>query len=230
MSVRNRNRKISRKSRSFRRRPTRQNPLAYETLESRIVLTADFGLSVGGVLTLDDFTASNHDVTIAQGGGGASEMTFTLANGNWNGTDGLVVTGAGTPELTVNGSLVNQVIINDSMDQDFDVTFAAVDMTSLGNGLELTGVDEVVQTGAVSLTSLSFTLVSSVTLNNAANDFDSIGGSSTGEISIVDADEVTIAGITTSSDDVKLTSGGNLDLDDAAPLGAGTRPSVSMGI
>ena len=187
MSARNRNRKINRKSRSVRRRPFRQNPLAYETLESRIVLTADFGLSVGGVLTLDDFTASNHDVTIAQGGGGASEMTFTLANGNWNGTDGLGVTGTGGSVLTVDGSMVNQVIINDSMDQDFDVTFAAVDMTSLGNGLDLTGVDEVMQTGAVSLTSLSFSRVGSVTLTQVDNDFDSIGGSSTGEIFIEDS-------------------------------------------
>ncbi len=221
MSARIRSRKMKQRSRISKRRLSRKNSFPYETLEARVVLSASFGFS-GGVLTLDAFTASSHDVTISQGGGSASEMLFTLASGNWMGANGAEAMGSGTDTLTVDGSLVNQIIIDDSLAQDFDVSFAAVDMTSLGNGLILTGVNDVTQTGAVSLGSLSFTDVSSVTLDNAGNDFDSIGGSSMGAISIVDADDVTVTGITTTNDDVKLTmTTGNLVIGDDINLGTG---------
>ena len=221
MPARIRSRKMKQRSRISKRRLSRKNSIPYERLEARVVLSASFGFSAG-VLTLDTFTAGSHDVTISQGGGSASEMLFTLASGNWSGTNGAEAMGNGTDTLTVDGSLVNQIIIVDSLAQDFDVSFAAVDMTSLGNGLILTGVNDVTQTGAVSLGSLSFTDVSSVTLDNSGNDFDSIGGSSMGAISIVDADDVTVTGITTTNDDVKLTmTTGNLVIGDDIDLGTG---------
>ena len=108
MSARFRKRKMKKRSRLSKRRMASNNSLPYEILEARVVLTADFGFA-DGILTLDDFAAASHDVTIAQGVD-ATEMTFTLAAGTWSGVNSAEATGDGTDTLTVEGLLVDQVV------------------------------------------------------------------------------------------------------------------------
>ena len=117
------------------------------------MLNADFSF-LGGVLTLDNFDNANHDITIDQSAG--SKITLELANGDWDGTNGAEATGQGSSTLTVQTSLVDQIIINDTLAKDFDVAFNTVDMTSLGKGLNLLGVNDVSQSGAVDLGILNF--------------------------------------------------------------------------
>ncbi|MBT5019489.1 MAG: hypothetical protein HON04_12185, partial [Planctomicrobium sp.] len=228
--------------------------LRLKRLEDRRLLNADFGLA-GGILTLDNFepgigvdstslTISEGSVNIDGMGGNEDVYLFTLDAGTWNEIGGLAAaqfdnTGQvlavdralfdGTVDLTIddaNATMADAqdlaVVVGDALPAANLVDFAPM------TDITITNVGTITQAGADGLaaTSLSVTNAESVTLNDVTNDFDTFTATTRIGVSLTDADDLNVTGITTNIDDatdgvgddasaVSITTGGNLTVSGA---------------
>ncbi|MDG2013459.1 MAG: hypothetical protein P8J33_08140, partial [Pirellulaceae bacterium] len=181
---------------------------------------AGLGLMVDGTTTLQN--GGNEFATIAADNSG--ETLYTDASGLAVGSvtvDGMTVTGINTTtsnsdvKLTTSGDLE----INDAITVGTGDLFL---MTTGGN---------VTQAAAISGAGLGLMVDGTTTLQNGGNEFATIAADNSGETLYTDAsglavgsvtvDGMTVTGISTSDDDVKLTTSGNLEINDAITLGAG---------
>ncbi len=191
----------------------------YTQLEKRQVLNADF-LFDGFSLQLNNFVDSNaldpDNVTITRAG---NDYIFTLGDGVWSGMDtsggmGASIAGLGTNTLTVTdagGDLVSIVMTDDTADT-FDVEFGSFSFNgnfdiNAGNGT----FGNLTQTAGIQMTDLSFN-VDTATLNNAANDFDTLAGTSNNDTSISDVDDITNLNLTSTNGNLTVNAGGGVSI------------------
>ena len=147
------------------------------------------------------------------------------------------VAGSGNITLTNSGNSFGNLALNGST---VAVNNAAAGMTTLNSAvattsLTLMAAGGVAQTGAISTPALGINAGGSVTLNNAANQVNTLAVVSNGNpISFVNAGDLSIAnidaidgiaaidGINAGSSTVALTAGGSGSLSQTAPIAAGT--------
>jgi len=142
----------------------------------------------------------------------AGVASFT-AEASAAGSLGIVLTNTGNSfgTLVLSGNTVN-------------VTNSATGLTTIGSalattGLTLTTAGGLAQLGAINTPALSINSIGSVTLNNAGNDVSSIAVVSSGNpISYVDANDVSVAGISAGGATVSLTAGGTGNLTQSSAL------------
>ena len=103
-----------------------------EQLESRILLSANFGFDVAsGELTLSDFDSSStfiaNEVQFAETAPGVFQIS--LSEGVWEGTNSGVVSGAGTSVLTLDntGDSISSIRSRSTTSDSFDVEFGDFD-------------------------------------------------------------------------------------------------------
>ncbi len=185
--------------------------------QTAAITAAELGLMVTGTTTLQN-VANNVNIFAADNGG---VTLYTDVDGLTVGTvtvDGMTVTGITTSDddvkLTVGGNLaINQAI-------------------ALGTGKLFLGVTgNVTQTAAITAAELGLMVTGTTTLQNAANNVNIFAADNGGvtlytdvdglTVGTVTVDGMTVTGITTSDDDVKLTVGGNLAINQAIALGTG---------
>jgi hypothetical protein len=197
-------------------RQRRSVRLSVRTLESRIVLNGDAGVT-GGQLVLDQFggAGANPGVQITEtthdfGAGPVAAYEFDLVQlGNWSdsGTkdlDGTAATkeyDAKNNQLFISKAWLDDVstglVINDTKDVDPGIEFG----TGLAPGVNfsnvdlvtLKGVDNITQNGGLQTDDLTFTTVGNITLTNAANDFQgTVTIATAGDASFVDSTAITL--------------------------------------
>ncbi|MEZ6134697.1 MAG: hypothetical protein R3C53_07290 [Pirellulaceae bacterium] len=188
------------------------------------IVANGLGLMVGGTTTLNDPT-NNIGILAADNDG---QILFTDANSLATGT--VTVTDLAVP-MSVNGITTS--------DDDVKLTVLAGDLTiaaaiSLGTGdlfLDVTG--DVTQGATISAAGLGLMVDGATTLNNVGNNVATLAADNGGLTQYTDADTLvvgavtvdgmTVTGITTTDDDVKLTVlVGDLDINNTVALGAGS--------
>ena len=110
---------------------------------------------------------------------------------------------------------------------------AAIDLA--GGNLTLTSGGVVTQTAAITAAGLELLGAGPFTLTHAGNDVDTLAASTTGEIELVDADDLVVgtvgstSGITTTGVDVSLTTGTTLGIEAAIDLAGGELTLITGG-
>ncbi|MFH0985731.1 MAG: hypothetical protein V1882_09410, partial [Candidatus Omnitrophota bacterium] len=177
---------------------------------------------------------------------GASTVSGTLgvtANGAITDSGNLAVTGTATlaagaaNDITLdnnnNFSTVaitsgNNVVLKDTDALDLGAS------TVTGN-LDVTTGTSLSDSGNVTAAGLKFNAGTTVTLDSANNDFDTVAGTSNGAIVLKDQDSLSVGtvngtnGINSTNNDITLTSGGDLTLDKAVNAGAGDARLTATG-
>ena len=182
---------------------------AFGQLEERVVLDADF--SFDGVNVLMDNYASSGAEALAVSET-ATHYEFTLNEGVWTGSDGSGVAGNGLSTLSVEKSSGVQTITSDG--SGINVEFAAVDFGSAGT---VTDIDftagDITQTGAIDASTVNAGFSgTTITLNNAANDFDVVNLASVAAAEIVEQDGMTVNDAVASDRVILETVAGDLTL------------------
>ena len=181
-------------------------------------ITADgLGLMVTGLTTLDN--AANDVDTFAADNDG--QTLFTDLDDVTVGTvtvDSMTITGITTSDDNVKLTIGDDLAIDE--------------VVSLGDGdLFLAVTGDVSQTESIVADGLGMMVAGTTTLTQLTNDVNILAANNDGETLFVDSDDLTVGsvvvngmtatGITTSNDNVKLTSSGNLAIDDLVNLGDG---------
>ncbi len=181
------------------------------------ITAAGLGLMVSGTTTLTE--AGNNVATLAASNGGTINYTdaTALTVGSVS-VFAMTVTG-----LTTTGNVkLTTVAGNLTIDEDISLGVSNLFLAVTGN---------VSQNAGDTITAAGFGLmVSGSTTLTEANDVDTLAANNGGTINFNDSDDLsvgsvtafmTVTGITTSGDDVKLATGGSLTIDDDIALGAG---------
>ena len=199
-------------------------------------ITADgLGLMVTGFTTLD---AANEVAVVAASTGGTILFNDADANGNDLSVGTVTVLDGLVDEMTLSGITTTNddtklVTAGDlSIDQAIDVGTAdtfldvggSVTQTAIGtitaSGLGLMVTGSTTLDAANEVTTLAAATDGTVFLNDADT---AANGLTIGEVTVLDglADEMTVTGISTSDDDVKLTTVGAISIEEAVAIGAG---------
>ena len=191
--------------------------LGHQKLEPRRMLNADFFLSGGGDLSLDNFvdtTPANNDLTISQSG---SIYTLNLSDGVFAGSNSAGLTGAGTNTLSLDSSvetLTNLFLDSDTSDQ-FNIEFGDFDLAgdvTISNSAMGASFGAVTQQAGTQFT-LSGTLnvggADFLTLQNLDNDFNVVTIDNSMGAAVHDSNDINLGNITTISSGVLEISTGN---------------------
>ena len=192
-------------------------------------ITADgLGLMVDGTTTLNN--VANNVITLAADNGGQTLYTDadTLIVGAVT-VDGMTVTG-----ITTSNDDVKLTVLTGNLDINQAISLGAGPLTAATYAnlfLDVTGNVAQAAAGNITADGLGLMVDGTTTLNNVANNVITLAADNGGQTLYTDADTLivgavtvdgmTVTGITTSNDDVKLTSGGNLVIDDDIALGTG---------
>ena len=181
------------------------------------ITAAGLALMVGGTTTLQN--AGNDVTTFAANNDG--ETLYTDANGLTVGT--IIVGGMPITGITTSGDNVKLTTGGDLM-----ITQAV----AVGAGsLFLAVIGDVTQTAAISGTDLALMVSGTTTLTSVGNAFTTLAANNGGTTRYTDADALnvgavtvdgmTVTGITTSDDDVRLTTGSDLNINETVAVGGG---------
>jgi filamentous hemagglutinin family protein len=129
----------------------------------------------------------------------------------------LDVTGAATLDEVSNDfdSIAGSVSGNLTVVDTDDLDLAGIDVGV--NDLDLTTGGDLTDSAANTAGNLILDVTGTATLDEAGNDFDSLQGIATGDVVLVDTDDLDLAGIDVGANDLDLTTAGNLT-DSAANL------------
>ncbi|MAR08342.1 MAG: hypothetical protein CL681_00025, partial [Blastopirellula sp.] len=184
---------------------------------SSTIASVGLGLMVAGTTTLQ----------------GANDVdTLAAANGDTillNDVDGVTVGSVSVAGMTVSGVTTSdddvKLTAGGNVDLAASIALGAGDLLVVTSGALSQQVSGTITSAGVGL------MVDGTTTLQAANDVDTLAAMNGGETLFNDVDGVTvgsvtvdgmsISGVTTSDDDVKLTAGGNVDLSTAVVLGTG---------
>ena len=188
---RNRQQRLNQRSRS--------RLLRFESMEARLLLAADFGLSAG-TLTLDNFTqADSESLAVSEDG---NSYRFALSEGTWTTQDspqsGIALT-SGDQVLEIEKSLlsggtIGEILVSDTAGIDFDVTFNNINLQPLQGAFALLDVGHVGQAGGSIVQFGHFDVTAaSVTLAESGNDFGSVRVTATaGGVTLFDAGDIVL--------------------------------------
>jgi hypothetical protein len=218
------------------------------------ITTLDAG--AGNNITLNnaanDFTGAvkitnANDVTLVDATAlkiGASTVSGDLnvtANGNITDTGTITVTGITTLDATGNNITLNSTandftgavkIANANDVTLVDATDLKMGASTVSGDLKLTAGGAITDSGNISASTLEFSAGTSVTLDRAGNDFDTVAGTASGNVTIVDTDEITIGtvgattGIDAGAGTISIQGGGDVTLTGIQTTSAATNAVV----
>ncbi len=222
------------------------------TVTGITTLDAGAGNSITLNNTANDFTGAvkitnANDVTLVDATAlkiGVSTVSGDLnvtANGNITDTGTITVTGITTLDATGNNITLNSAandftgavkITNANEVTLVDATDLKMGASAVSGDLKLTAGGAITDSGNISASTLEFSAGTSVTLDRAGNDFDTVAGTASGNVKIVDVDDITIGtvgattGIDAGAGTISIQGGGDVTLTGIQTTSAATNAIV----
>jgi trimeric autotransporter adhesin len=188
---------------------------------------------------LIDFTGAGASTV-----GGTMGLTTTAGGISDSGGGTLAVAGTGTLNATGAGNNItldnannfstvkitngNNVVLN-------DINALDLGASTVSGNLDVTTGTSLTDSGNVTAAGLKFTAGTTVDLDSANNDFDTIAGTSNGAVTLNDKDSFSVGtvngaiGINSTNNDISLTSGGDITLDKEVNAGSGDATLTAVG-
>ena len=191
--------------------------LKHTKLERRRLLNADFGFD-GSNLLFDNFVDSNSDDNRLSIGDDGTNYLFTLEDGVFDGTDSSEIIGNGTNTLSVDKSVAGlvSIILDSNTSHQFDLEFNDFDFggtfeISNSSGIEFGTVSQLSGTSFENMGVLDISGALDIDLSNSGNDFNQVSILSAQQVSLTDANSITINGLSTEAG-AQISAGAGIDI------------------
>ena len=192
--------------------------LGHTKLEPRRLLSADFNLTLGGALTLNDFEFSPpptaDDITISESGG---VYTFVLSDGSWDGDDSAsgVTAAGGTLTIDTGTATLTSILMDSNLGDSFDIEFGdfnfsgSFDITSTGGTL-FGDITQIGSTSFIHAGTLDIDGATNITLDETvANDFDVVIIENATTVDLVDSNGITFTSLESTANSI-VDAGGTV--------------------
>ena len=196
-------------------------------LEPRRLLNAEFDLLGGGTLVLDTFTDDSGDPNTLNVSQSGAIFTFEIGDGVWIGDDSPAnITIVGGNQLQVDtglGALSALLISNTDNDAGFDIefgdfTFAGPLTFDDGGGVAFDSLTQQAATTLANSGNVSVDAIANVDLSNTTNDFGSVSIDNATDVSLADANAISLTTLG-ASNDATINAAGDVDLANVAVTG-----------